>query len=198
MPAALMNPNPTDCYSFIVGDLSRVWSSKYGTYVSVADPAYVTYSTRYMTPSFVTEISCSNWLDGWGIIGPVVLPKYIDREAYRRISTGFVFMGHPIQMRDELVNGIQKNDQINICAQAVLAHAAIAAGAQAGDFNWCADLNPFVWRAADNSFIPLDAFGMVVLSNEAARWKRVNTWAASALKDMSPIPRDFTDNKYWP
>jgi hypothetical protein len=55
-----------------------------------------------------------------------------------------------------------------------------------------------VWIAGDNSSVPMDAQTVTSFGQTAAAWKSAHVFAARAIKDMRPIPADFTDDAYWP
>lgn len=55
----------------------------------------------------------------------------------------------------------------------------------------------FEWIAADNSKVPMDAKTFLNFSKAGADWEDRIMHAARRLKDMSPIPADFTDDSRW-
>lgn len=78
------------------------------------------------------------------------------------------------------------------------ANHAVQGGAAAGDLRWADPAKDFVWIAADNTEIPMDAQTMAAFANAAMQWDSANILAARALKNMDPIPNDYADDKYWP
>ena len=114
----------------------------------------------------------------------------VDRERDRRIGAGVEFRGVIFQSRP--------TDRENIAGAAQLGFMAIVAGAQAGDLRWSNPESDFVWIAADNSLVPMDALTVVAFGRAAAERKQALIFAGRQLKDMTPIPTDFTDDKWWP
>jgi hypothetical protein len=69
---------------------------------------------------------------------------------------------------------------------------------QPEDLFWNGGLSPFAWIAADNSLVTMDAQTVVEFGRTAAQHEQSHIFAARALKDMEPIPLDYTDDSYWP
>lgn len=118
----------------------------------------------------------------------------VDIERDRRIAAGFAFGGVVYQSRAE--------DRENIAGAKSAATDAIALGAAAGDISWQQLLDPsapseFAWIAADNSLHTMDAQTVVQLGYAALRHKQGLIFLARRLKDLDPIPSDFTDDRYW-
>ncbi|MFV1942747.1 DUF4376 domain-containing protein [Pseudomonas luteola] len=114
----------------------------------------------------------------------------IDAERDRRIDSGIEFNGVMYQTR--------VGDRENIAGMAQLAFMAIQEGAQEGELRWANPDEDFAWIAEDNSLVPMDAPTVVAFGKEAAARKLQLIKAARALKDMDPIPADYTDDKWWP
>lgn len=114
----------------------------------------------------------------------------VDAERDRRIASGFTHNGKLFQAR--------QFDLDNIRSMATAASVKIVHGAQDGDLRWFDPDNDFYWIAADNSHVPMSAPEMVAFAMDAASWGSKHILAGSALKKMTPIPLDFTDNKWWP
>ncbi len=111
-------------------------------------------------------------------------------ERDRRIDAGFEFRGVKYQSRPQ--------DRENIAGACVVALAALTAGATEGDFRWQNGDTDFAWIAEDNSTHPMDALTMFAFGQAAMAHKQAHIFAARALKDMSQIPANFTDDGYWP
>lgn len=114
----------------------------------------------------------------------------VDQERDRRIDAGFAFNGVQYQSR--------ATDRENIAGAAQLGFMALVAGAQPGDLRWASADSDFRWIAADNSTVAMDAHTVVDFGRTCAGQKQAQIFAARALKDMTPIPADYTDDKYWP
>ncbi len=113
----------------------------------------------------------------------------VDRERDRRIGAGFVYEGVLYQTRP--------SDRENISGVGTLALAAIIAGSQPGDLKWENPDSDFGWIAADNSVVPMDAQTAFAFSQAAAAYKKHLIFAASRIKNMDVIPKDYKDDKWW-
>ncbi|MCL8309008.1 DUF4376 domain-containing protein [Pseudomonas putida] len=114
----------------------------------------------------------------------------VDAERDRRIDAGVRFQDVLYQSR--------ATDRENISGAAQLGFMAVVAGAQPGDFRWSDPDEDFQWIAADNSLVSMDAQTVVAFGKAAAERKQGLIFAGRQLKDMNPIPADFTDDKWWP
>ncbi|WP_413874168.1 hypothetical protein [Albidovulum sp.] len=114
----------------------------------------------------------------------------VDRECARRLRGTATFRAHAFQA-DQL-------SLIRIAGAGSLAAAALAAGAQPGDYRWHGGADDFVWFSADNAAVPLDAQAMFAFAQAMAIREGDFVRAARALKGTAPIPADYTDNRYWP
>ncbi len=113
----------------------------------------------------------------------------IDQERDRRIDAGLEFQGVQYQSRAA--------DRENIAGAAQLAFMAVVAGARTNDLRWSSPDSYFVWIASNNNLVPMDAQTVVAFGRAAAERKQSLILAGRDLKDMSPIPADFTDDKWW-
>lgn len=114
----------------------------------------------------------------------------IDAQRDKRIDAGVMFGGVVFQSR--------ATDRENIAGAAQLGLMAMVSGAQPGDLRWSNPDQDFAWIASDNSLVPMDAQTVVAFGKAAAERKRALIFAARQLKDMEPIPVDYTDDKWWP
>lgn len=118
-------------------------------------------------------------------------PEYVTDERNRRLKTvtynGVVF---------DFCDG--KGSDVNIAGAGTMALSAILAGAQSGDLRWFAPDRDFVWIAADNTLVPMDAQTTLAFAKHAGTWKESLIRAARVLKDQNPIPLDYQSNAYWP
>ena len=124
------------------------------------------------------------------VIALPISPDQVDAERDRRIDAGFTFNGKAYQTR--------QTDRENIAGAAQIAFMAIVGGAEAGNLRWADPDSDYVWIASDNSLVPMDAQTVVELGRAAAAEKQALIFAARTLKDMDPIPADYTDDKWWP
>lgn len=125
----------------------------------------------------------------------VILPVehyQVDQERDRRISQGFVFDGVTYQTESQ-------SDRENILGALGTALAAITVdGAQPGDLRWADPKFDFFWIAADNSRVPMDAQTCLAFARSAMARKSLLVIAGNTIKQMDPIPQDYTDDKWWP
>lgn len=114
----------------------------------------------------------------------------VNAERDRRIESNFAFAGRPFDF--------DMKGKTNISGAAQLAFMAIVAGAQQGDLQWHGGLEDFEWIDSENNLMKMDAQTVVAFGQAAAAHEKAHIMAARALKDMNPIPTDYTDDKYWP
>jgi hypothetical protein len=125
-------------------------------------------------------------------LNPVTQPTAldVDMERDRRIDAGVEFQSVMFQSR--------ATDRENIAGAAQLGFMAVVGGAEASDLRWSNPDQDFAWIASDNSLVPMDAQTVVAFGKAATERKQALIFAARQLKDMEPIPADFTDDKWWP
>jgi hypothetical protein len=114
----------------------------------------------------------------------------VDAERDRRIDAGFTFKGKLYQTR--------QTDRENIAGASQIAFMAIVGGAEAGDLRWADPDNDYVWIAMDNTLTPMDAQTVVEFGKAAAARKTQLIYAARELKNQTPVPVDYADDKWWP
>lgn len=180
------------------------WDSEFIFYETVdkEDTDEAPFNSTLQIPPVLTGTEVAKW-NGFGI-GWSVLPNYpepeipqpdpitsaqVDAERDRRTNAGFIFKDKLIQSRD--------SDRENVSGAAQLAFMAIVGGAQPDDYRWSDPDTPFQWIAADNTLLTLDAKDTVAMGRAAAATKQSLIFKARDLKNMSPIPLDYTDDKWW-
>ncbi len=119
-----------------------------------------------------------------------LLSDAINVERDRRIAAGFRFEGKRFDFDRDSVT--------NITGAGALAGIAVAMGARAGGLRWADPDRDFTWLAADNTHVPMSASTYFAFARAAMLHKQAHIFAARAIKDMVPIPDNFTDDKYWP
>jgi len=111
-------------------------------------------------------------------------------ERDRRLCLPFTFQGKAYDRSEQSVS--------RIAGAGTLALAAIVNGAQPGNLNWHGDpVNPFGWIAADNSVTLMDAQTMFAFGQACAQIETTLVFKARNLKNMNPIPADYTAEAYW-
>lgn len=112
----------------------------------------------------------------------------VNAERDRRMSV-FSFGGKTYDLGGQAL--------INVSGAGTLALAAIINGAEPGDLRWSDPTSDFVWIAHDNTLTPMDAQTTWAFAQTAAAWRKHCIFKARALKDISPIPADFSNDGYW-
>ena len=114
----------------------------------------------------------------------------INDERDRRLAGDFTFADAQFQ-RDAV--SVQR-----ITGAATLAGFAVANGAQPGNLRWHGGDTDFAWIASDNTLVTMDAQTCLQFGQACANVETRLIFAAKALREMEPIPRDFADDGYWP
>lgn len=114
----------------------------------------------------------------------------VNAERNRRMRSTFIFNGTEFNCDADSMQ--------RITGAATLAGFAMGAGAGAGNLLWHGGTAPFAWIAADNSIVTMDAPTTFAFGQAAARNETLHIFAGKALKDMDPIPADYTADEYWP
>lgn len=121
----------------------------------------------------------------------IITSAQVDAERDRRVNAGLVFSGMRYQTRP--------GDRENIQAKYSMAiKAMLLNAAQPGDLRWADPDRDFVWIAENNSLVAMDAQTMLAFGEAVAKHKEQLIFAGSQLKQMAPIPSDYTDARYWP
>ena len=115
-------------------------------------------------------------------------PANVDIERDRRMGT-FTFGGKAYDLKGQSL--------ANVSGAGTLSLAAIINGAQPGDLRWADPDADFTWIANDNTMTPMDAQTCWAFAQTAASHRKDMIFKARAIKDMSPIPADYTANSYW-
>lgn len=111
-------------------------------------------------------------------------------ERDRRLNADFEFQGVMYQ-RDQV-------SLARITGAATLAGFAVAAGSPAGYLRWANPDEDFAWIASDNSVVTMDAQTAFAFGQAAAAVETAIVFAAKTLREMDPIPENFTDDEHWP
>ena len=120
----------------------------------------------------------------------VITLDQVDAERARRVADTFSFGGVLYQC--------DKASQQNMIAKGAQAKFAVLNGAVAGDLRWSNPDQDFGWIATDNSITPMDAQTTAAFADAADLWVTAHVIAARLLKNMTPIPLDYANDKYWP
>lgn len=114
--------------------------------------------------------------------------RHIDAERDRRMGT-FAFGGKLYDLAGQSL--------ANVSGAGTLALAALINGAQVGDLRWADPDADFTWIANDNALVPMDAQTTWAFAQTAAAWRKHCIFKARQIKDMTPIPSDYTADSYW-
>lgn len=141
-------------------------------------------------------------IEGGGMLAYLAGGGVIDAYEPPAPTDGNVNTERDQRMAVYTFNGVDYNfdpdSRDNISGAAVLAIGAISAGAQPNDLRWANPNQDFGWIALDNSVTPMDAQTCWAFAQAAASYKSALIFAARTLKDMNPIPSNYTDDSYWP
>ena len=124
------------------------------------------------------------------VVTPATSSEDVDFEREIRIDRGFIFNGKLFQSRQQ--------DRENIQGAASAASIAIGSGVPADSLRWHGGDSDFMWIAADNSLIAMDAQTVIAFGLKALQHKMEHIFAGFALKNATPIPVDYEDDAYWP
>lgn len=119
----------------------------------------------------------------------VEMTPLVDIERNRRINSPFEFEGVLYQ--------VGPDDRENIDGSALMAFMAMMGGAQPDDYRWANKDKDFAWIALDNTRVLMDAPTVIDFGKAVAGRKDHLVNKGRDLKDMNPIPADFTDDKWW-
>ena len=129
-------------------------------------------------------------LEVGGYVIPQPTTQDVNAERDRRVQSGFAFGGKLFDFSDEA--------KARISGAATLAGFALGAGSPDGYLRWHQGTDDFAWIAADNSLMTMDAKTCFAFGQTAATHDSKHVFAARELKNMEPIPADYTDDKWWP
>tara|TARA_R100001086_G_scaffold16743_2_gene8193 strand:- start:2297 stop:2815 length:519 start_codon:yes stop_codon:yes gene_type:complete len=158
--------------------------------VANADPEFASEQGWIAAPAHVGP--------GWGYDGtnwtppqePEPASEDVNKERNRRISGGFSWNGHTFQS--------DPDSRENIIGSSVDATEFMRSGGSSDEVYWQSPDTPFVWLSEENQLVPLSPAQMIDMGRALLSHKKNCIFAARVLKDMDPIPSDFTDDKYWP
>lgn len=119
----------------------------------------------------------------------VVEPSEVDVERDRRRFLNITF--------DNQVFQADQTSQANMHEAALWALKAVEAGAAVDDYQWNSNDTDFQWILADNSLSTMDAHDMVALWAVVSKRNSELHLKARELKNMDPIPLNYTDNSFW-
>lgn len=161
-------------------------------YIEVDDPPTVTNIEilKWTGTDWLVRNKTEEELQNEANVRKNELSEQINSYRDQLISSGFWFNGVKFDSRSE--------DQKRINGSALLAYMAISAGAQEGDYYWHGGAEPFAWISKNNTLVTMDAPTVIEFGKVAAEHERTHVFAARTLKDMDPIPEDYTDPQYWP
>lgn len=119
----------------------------------------------------------------------------VDAERDARVNGGLTFQGVEYQTNVDSRAAIESYSGLHSMALQLDADPEVELS---GDLSWGGMLDEdMYWFATDNTRVPMDVdtFGefLATLAAHTSRHKR----KARDLKDMNPIPENFTDDRYW-
>lgn len=164
-----------------------------GTATSAADLSEVDVSWVPVPPNIDLD-NLNRWrytnADGFTKIEIPGTREEVNAERDRRVRAGFTFQG--------ILFDFDEKSEANITGAGASAMWAVQNGAQPGDYRWSDPEGDFVWIAADNTTVRMDAQMCVAFSQAARLHAQRLILAAGALKAQDPIPADYKDDSHWP
>ena len=124
---------------------------------------------------------------------PPITMAQVDAERDRRKHLDLTF---DVDTNSKVFQA-DRASQIHMHEAAVWALKAVEAGAVVDDYRWNSNTEDFQWILADNSLLLMDAHEMIALWAEVSKRNTQLQLKGRALKDMSPIPMNYTDNSFW-
>ena len=161
----------------------------YGVFVYVDERPEFDPQHQYLAKGDIVY-ELGQWVQKWAVqdIPPTEVRIKVERD--RRLALDFEFQGVMYQRDPESI--------ARISGAGTLALGAMVSGAQVGDLFWHGRETPFAWIASDDTLVTMDAQTCFAFGQAAAARETEIVFAAKALREMDPIPTDFTDDKYWP
>lgn len=126
----------------------------------------------------------------WTVSDLEVPKEHVNQERDRRISAGFTWSTKNFQS--------ERDDRENINGAVSGAIAYLLAGGNPDELYWDNPNVPFMWLAKNNELIAMSPSQVIDFGKTMMAHKKQCIFAARTIKDMNPIPKDFTDDKYWP
>lgn len=161
-----------------------------GLYVPVDTPAPETNAAQRAKRNALPELVNGVWTKTWTVEDRPVTGAMVDAERDRRINAGFTWQGKGWQ------SDADSRENINGAYSSALAY--LLSGGQPDEVYWSDPNTPLTWLAEDNSLVTMTPAMMIDFGNAALTHKKAHIFAGRALKDMDPIPTDYTDDKWWP
>jgi len=149
-------------------------------------------ATQTATPNTLPTLVEGVWTLEWAVVNRTVLAEEVKRERDRRLQLDFEFPPNSGKMFQRDARSIAR-----ISGAGTLALGAIMGGSQPGDYRWNGEAVDFAWIASDDSTMKMDAQTCFAFGTTAAKVESYLIHKAKALREMDPIPSDYTDDKYW-
>lgn len=132
-----------------------------------------------------------DWVDNaWVKIEHAITSDMVNTERNRRLALPFEFEGN-IYDRDE-------RSLARITGAATLAGFYLANPANdPTSVFWHGGQTPFTWITATNTVVQLSALQTFMMGRAAANRESFLIFKGKEIKDMQPIPQDYTDDSWW-
>jgi len=115
----------------------------------------------------------------------------VSMERDGRIDSGFVYNGSEFQS--------DPGSRENIIGALCLSLGGMMADPQGNaGYRWADPNEDFAWTDKSNTQVKMTAAECQAFCQAAMEYKSELIKAARSLKDMSDIPEDYADDKYWP
>lgn len=135
------------------------------------------------------KMTANNFLQSYDV--NVITSENVNIERDHRIKSGFVYDGNEFQT--------DASSRENITGAQGLSLGAIIADPQgAAGLRWANPDVDFSWTDAANNEILMSAAECQAFCQAAMQYKIEIIKSARVIKDTSPTPGDYADDKYWP
>lgn len=130
-----------------------------------------------------------SWSEVYALMNSVTNDE-VNAERDVRLNGGFVFNGKTFASDAKSRDLIQK-------AHGRASSAIFAETGEENNLRWDDPDEDFSWPDVDGNLMTMDAATCVEFGEAASLHELKMIKRASALKKMSPIPGDYTDDKHW-
>lgn len=155
--------------------------------VTGVEPAYD--AEREIVVGPVVMIEPDQVLQTWSVdVRPLAqrqaeMARAVNAERDQRMRSPFTFGANQFDY--------DSDSQKRITGAGALAHIAITVGGkQPDDLRWHDGAADFVWIAADNTLVAMDAQTVLAFGQAAGAWESAHIFAARALKDAIAVAAD--------
>ena len=169
------------------GDVVQTWGGTWGECPGIPNPLRLPNGDQVNGAQINGEYAGYR-LDAWDMASPPPSINDVVRERSRRLAVGFDYNFGTAEAPDIKHVGTSEEDMVGWNEVTSWANAQVALN----------DTTSTVTIMTDDGAVVVTAIGWLKVVNAATAFRQP-IWAASfTLENMTPIPSDYTDNKWWP